>query len=418
MTTLLNLILDILRTPAILVGLIAFIGLSVQKKSFSDIIKGSLKTIIGFVIIGAGASVLISSLNYFSIIFREAFGIKGVVPNNESIIAIAQATFGSKMALIMIGAFVVNILWARFTPLKYIFLTGHHTMFMATLTAVIFSVAGLSTVCIILIGSLVTGSMMVLMPALGQKYMREVTKTEDIAIGHFSTLSYLLAGFIGQIIGNKDHSTEDFQCPKSLMFLRDTPVAVALTMFIFFFISSFVAGSAFVTNLSGGQHYVLFAFLQSTTFAVGVYIVLQGVKMLISEIILAFKGISDKIVPGAKPALDCPVTFPYAPNAVLIGFIASFTGGLVSLGLQFGLGWTAIIPGAVPHFFIGATAGVFGNATGGVRGAILGAFMQGILISFLPMWLLPLLGDLGLKSTTFADADFGAIGLMLGLVIR
>ena len=30
------------------------------------------------------------------------------------------------------------------------------------------------------------------------------------------------------------------------------------------------------------------------------------------------------------------------------------------------LGLTVIIPGVVPHFFVGAAARVFGNATGGV----------------------------------------------------
>ncbi len=40
--------------------------------------------------------------------------------------------------------------------------------------------------------------------------------------------------------------------------------------------------------------------MQSLIFAGGVYIVLQGVKMLIAEIVPAFKGISDKLVPGAN----------------------------------------------------------------------------------------------------------------------
>ncbi len=68
----------------------------------------------------------------------------------------------------------------------------------------------------------------------------------------------------------------------------------------------------------------------------------------------------------------------------------------------------------MPHFFCGATAGVFGNATGGKRGAICGAFAHGILITFLPVALLPVLGAIGLTNTTFSDTDFGVVGIVLG----
>ena len=71
--------------------------------------------------------------------------------------------------------------------------------------------------------------------------------------------------------------------------------------------------------------------MQAITFAAGVYIILAGVRMLIAEIIPAFKGIADKLVPNTKPALDCPTIFPFAPNAVIIGFIFSFLAGLVSM---------------------------------------------------------------------------------------
>ncbi len=77
-----------------------------------------------------------------------------------------------------------------------------------------------------------------------------------------------------------------------------------------------------------------------------------------------------------------------------------------------------ILPGVVPHFFTGATAGVFGNATGGRRGAMIGAFANGLLITFLPVLLLPVLGALGFANTTFSDADFGGIGIVLGNMAR
>jgi PTS system ascorbate-specific IIC component len=140
--------------------------------------------------------------------------------------------------------------------------------------------------------------------------------------------------------------------------------------------------------------------------------------MLLGEIVPAFKGIADKVVPNAKPALDAPAIFPFAGNAVIIGFLSSFIAGLVSMLFLPLLGLKVIVPGLVPHFFTGAAAGVFGNATGGRRGAVLGSMANGIMISFLPALLLPVLGSLGFQGTTFGDADFSVVGVVLGNIIN
>ncbi|EGU38840.1 ascorbate-specific PTS system enzyme IIC, partial [Vibrio ichthyoenteri ATCC 700023] len=175
------------------------------------------------------------------------------------------------------------------------------------------------------------------------------------------------------------------------------------------------AGSEFVTeNLSNGQNPIVYAILTAIGFAAGVFVILQGVRLVLAEIVPAFTGISQKLVPNAKPALDCPIVFPYAQNAVLIGFLCSFLGGLVSMGILGVMELTLILPGVVPHFFTGATAGVFGNATGGRRGAAIGAFVNGVVITFLTLWLLPVLGDLGFANTTFSDSDFAVTGIFLG----
>ena len=52
----LNFVVDILKVPSVLVGLIALIGLVAQKKSFSDVVKGTIKTILGFIVLGGGAT--------------------------------------------------------------------------------------------------------------------------------------------------------------------------------------------------------------------------------------------------------------------------------------------------------------------------------------------------------------------------
>ncbi|HEB3358625.1 TPA: PTS ascorbate transporter subunit IIC, partial [Salmonella enterica subsp. enterica serovar Montevideo] len=162
----------------------------------------------------------------------------------------------------------------------------------------------------------------------------------------------------------------------------------------------------------------VYAIIMAITFAAGVFIILQGVRLILAEIVPAFTGFSEKLVPNARPALDCPVVYPYAPNAVLIGFLFSFLGGLVGLFLLGQMKLVLILPGVVPHFFTGATAGVFGNATGGRRGAMIGAFANGLLITFLPVLLLPVLGAIGFANTTFSDADFGVIGILLGNLAR
>ncbi len=405
---------DILGTPAILVGLFAFIGLFIQKKSSSIILSGTLKTIMGFVILGAGATVLIGSLDHFSKMFDHAFQVQGVIPNNEAIVAAAQTNFGTATALIMVFGMIMNLLLARFTPLKYIFLTGHHTLFMACLIAASLSVGGMSGTPLIIVGSIILGLCMVVFPAILQPTVRQITGSDDFAVGHFGSVGYYVSAKIGKLVGNKAKSTEDIQVPKSLGFLRDTSVAISLTMSVFFVIVALFAGPSYIeAQLSGGSNFIIFAIMQAVTFAAGVYIILAGVRMLIAEIIPAFKGIADKLVPNTKPALDCPTIFPFAPNAVIIGFLFSFLAGLVSMFILPFIGLKVIVPGLVPHFFTGAAAGVFGNATGGRIGAMSGAFANGLLISFIPAVLLIFMGDIGYEGTTFGDSDFGVIGIII-----
>ena len=161
------------------------------------------------------------------------------------------------------------------------------------------------------------------------------------------------------------------------------------------------------------------AVTQGLQFGVAVAVILFGVRTILGELVPAFQGIAAKIVPGAIPALDCPIVFPYAQNAVLIGFIASFAGGLVGLAvlstwLNPAFGVALILPGLVPHFFTGGAAGVYGNATGGRLGAAFGAFVNGLIITFLPAFLLGVLGAFGSENTTFGDADFGWFGILIG----
>lgn len=405
---------EILSNAAILVGLLALVGLVAARASLPDVVTGTLKTILGFLILGGGAGILIAALDPLGTMISEGLGLQGVVPTNEAVVALAQENFGAQTAGIMGLAFVVNLALARFTKLRYVFLTGHHVFFMAALTAVTIGVTGMEGWQLLITGALITGSVMVLMPAIAQPFMRRITGDEEIAMGHFGTLAYVAAGLVGSGVGDAEKSTEDFNVPRGLSFFRDSLISTAVAMLIVYLIFAIIAGPTLVTELAGGSNPWVFAIMQALTFAAGVWIILVGVRMIIGEIVPAFEGISERLIPNAVPALDVPIVFPYAPTAVIIGFAASVVGGLASMLVLGPLGLALIIPGMVPHFFTGAGAGVFGNAMGGRTGAIAGGFVNGVLITFLPAFLLQFLGDLGFANTTFGDADFSWVGIVTG----
>lgn len=419
----LKFILDILSVPAVLIGIVSFIGLVAQEKPFPEILRGSIKTVMGVLVLGGGSTLAVSAITNFGTLFQQGFGITGVVPHNEAIVGMALVDYGTQTALIMAFGMVVNVLIARFTPLKFIFLTGHHTLYMACMIGIILTAGGFHGAAMVVIGSLLLGFIMAFFPFLAHPTMRKITGSDDVGFGHFGTVGYLLSAYVGKWVGNREHTTEDIHFPQGLAFLRDSSLAISLVMLVLFLIVSLAAGQKYIeTNLSNGQNFLVFAFVQSISFAAGVYIILAGVRLILAEIVPAFTGIATSLVPNAKPAIDCPVVYPYAPNAVLIGFLSSFFGGVCGMGTLLLLepsipSLPIILPSVVPHFFCGATAGVFGNATGGLRGCVAGAFAHGLLITFLPVLLMPVLGNLGFVNTTFSDSDFGVVGIILGNVI-
>lgn len=84
--------------------------------------------------------------------------------------------------------------------------------------------------------------------------------------------------------------------------------------------------------------------------------------------------------------------------------------------IMIAMGTTVIIPVAIPYFFIGATAGVFGNATGGWKGCIIGAFIAGVLIAVGPAIIYPIMKSVGLSGSSFPETDFNLIGIIFNFI--
>ncbi|APH17118.1 PTS system sugar-specific permease component family protein [Clostridium sporogenes] len=414
MLGLLQFLRDVLKQPALLMGIMALVGLVALKKPGHKVLTGTLKPILGYLMLGAGADFIVANLEPLGGMIQTGFNITGVVPNNEAIVAVAQKVLGVETMSILVVGLLINLVIARFTKYKYVFLTGHHSFFMACLLSAVLGTSGMKGTELILFGGFLLGAWSAISPAIGQKYTLKVTDGDEIAMGHFGSLAYYVSAWVGSKVGKPEESTENIEIPEKWGFLRDTTISTAITMMVFYIVAAVAAGPEYVSKLSDGMSPILFAIMSSLKFAVGVTIVYNGVRMILGDLIPAFQGIATKIIPDAIPAVDCAVFFPYAPTAVIIGFVSSFIGGIIGMVLLGVAGGVLIIPGLVPHFFCGSTAGIFGNATGGKRGAVIGSFVNGLLITFAPALLLPVLSTLGFKNTTFGDFDFGVLGIIIG----
>ena len=418
----LNFIVDVLGDANFLIAIIVAIGLIVQKKSFSQVLSGAVKATIGLMVLNGGSGILMGPLNYLTPLVKEALNTDGMLPNNESFLAIANAEFGSSISLILLGSFAVNIIIARFTKWKYVNLVTHHGLFAGAMMAVIFANFGIDNLVITIgVSSVVAGFWSTLIPAYCNKYMEVACQGQPIAMGHYGGIAYLIAGFVGEHFGNAEESTESMELPKGLDFLKENVLMCSLIMTLVFIIMTFLVSHDFLVAqgmVAEDGFRVLFAITQGLTFGAGLSVLLQGVRMMLAEILPAFQGIAAKVVPDAKPALDCPVVMPYAPNAVVIGFLIATIFATITSLVILAMGGTMVIPPVIQCFFIGGAAAVLANAMGGRRGVIIASVINGIFASAFPLLLYQFTkGVEGLEAVTIGDQDFVLLGSIVGYIL-
>jgi ascorbate PTS system EIIC component len=426
---------ELLQLPAVILAFIALVGLLAQKATAGQVVTGTVKTGLSMLIIGGGIGVLLQALGPIQQMFEMGLPterFQTFVTFDEAVVSAVQdanvGNVGAAIGWTLLFGLILHLLLARFTPFKYIYLTGHMIWVHAGAFAILFHSFGLNLVATVALASVVFGAYMTLAPALAQPFMRKITGSDDIAFGHGQTLLNVTAGWLGSLVGKPDDSTEDIEVPQSLNFFRDIAVSTTIVMILVVAVAAGMAAAAagiavLEEDISGGQNWIVFALLQAAGFTAGMLILLYGVRMLIGEIVPAFQGIAERVIPGATPALDVPVIFPFAPNALIIGLISGTIGQVVGMASLAAAGWPVPIPSMIVAFFASGAGAIFGNATGGKRGAWLGGFVWG----FVGWWLISfayryqVFGDLsamGAEGLAFTVPDAIIPGILIWLVAR
>lgn len=411
---------EIFGQGAIFLALIALVGLVLQRKPFSDVVRGTMMTAIGYFVLTTGTGLIVgSSIDGLSAAFST------LLPAANNAKDIDMTGYGTQIGIVMLIAFLINLLVARFTKWKSVFLTGHMLYWFPYVFIAAGVDAGLSGIKLLVVATVFTAAYMIISPNLMRPLVREVTGSDEFTIGHPTTCLSLLTGYLGKLVGDKSKSTEDLKISKNLGFLREVSLTgsivialVYIVMAILLRVNGMIPGD--VWGYTGGNTGIFtYIFTKSIYFGVGMTIMLLGVRMLIGEIVPAFQGIAEKVVPGAIPALDCPVIFNFAPNALIIGFIVAMITSTITIILTAGMFPTIIIPLVVTCFFENGCAAIIGNATGGVRGCIIGTALNGIvmvlLVGFGSYFFSHTIGNWML---VYGGQDFSLWGMVVGTVSR
>jgi ascorbate PTS system EIIC component len=308
--------------PTLMLGLVALVGLVLLKKSFSDVISGTLKTMAGVLVLFAAVDVLVGVIGIIGTLFGMVFVYEGQAAAGDWVAFLAE--FGVEIVLVMVFGFLVNLVLARVTKWKYVFLTGHIMFWNAFLVvAALADNSTLKGVALVIIGSLVHGFLSTLFPALIAPFVFKLTGKKDFTIGHTTTILAVIGALLGKWFGDPSKSTEDMEVPQGYSFIKSMTVSTSLIMFLIFLVMGFIVGlPAAAEAFTGGVVWLWFLWIimQAVLFGAGLTILLTGVRMMLGEIVPAFNGIAKKIVPDGIPALDCPMVFPYGQNALMIGF--------------------------------------------------------------------------------------------------
>lgn len=387
MNSFLNTIISLMRTPPMFIAIIAMLGLILQKKSGSDIIKGTVKTFIGMVILTQGVTILSTSIAPLSNGFTELFALPNAKPMGDFNAFLGE--WGGHVGLIMLLGFVLNILIARFTRFKTIFLTANILYWYPMLFIGVAVENKLNTVAMFVLAIILYIGVITIMPHVMRKYVKELTGQDMFTIGHTTSIFCLLGVAIGSFFGKKEknvlQNTEKINLPKKLDFCKDTTLVSGLAITLVYLIVALFMDAQTKELIFAGQPFVTVAITNGMTFAAGMLILLQGVRMMLAEIVPAFKGIAMKLAPGSVPAMDIPLIFPYGANALLIGFIIAASVNIISI---FALGASgmisvALIPLMVACYFDVAPACIFANKRGGIKAVITTAVIGGVMLTIL-----------------------------------
>lgn len=388
---------NILSRPAIFIGVIVLVGYILLKRKWYEVFAGFVKAMVGYMILQVGAKSLVGAVTPILNGITQRFSLDAVVidPNfgfvaaNSALESIGVTTSFAMLTLLV--AFSWNILLLIFrkqTKVRTLFTTGHIMVKQAAVATwiIYFLIPDFRNMMGVVLTGLLIGTYWAVFSNLTVEATQDLTEGAGFAVGHQQMLGVWFAHKFSGKIGNKDKDVDNMKLNGAFQLFDDYVVSTTTLMLVFFGIILVVIGPDILQSLDTANFpkslaFPVYILEKCASFAVNLVILKTGVRMFVSEMVESFNGISNSVLKGCLPAVDCAATYAFgSPNAVTLGFLFGAIGQVIAIaGLLIFQSPLMIIPGFVPLFYDNATIGLYANKRGGFKALMIMCMGSGIL---------------------------------------